>query len=54
MRGNTLYNVPNPVNPQSVATKEYANNVGGGGSAIVKTRYGTYVAIGNIDVRVIL
>ena len=28
MRGNTLYNVPDPVNPQDVATKEYADNVG--------------------------
>ena len=25
MNGNTLYNVPNPVNPQDVATKEYAD-----------------------------
>ena len=25
MRGNTLYNVPDPVNPQDVATKEYAD-----------------------------
>ena len=32
MKGNTLYKVPDPVNPQDVATKEYAdkmvNNVG--------------------------
>ena len=27
MKGNTLYNVANPVNPQDVATKEYADNV---------------------------
>ena len=26
MRGNTLYNVSDPVNPQDVATKEYADN----------------------------
>ena len=39
MRGNTLYNVSNPVNPQDVATKEYAYKVGGGGAAIIKTRY---------------
>ena len=26
MNGNTLYNVPDPVNPQDVATKEYADN----------------------------
>ena len=25
MRGNTLYNVSNPVNPQDVATEEYAD-----------------------------
>ena len=30
MNGNTLYNVPDPVNPQDVATKEYADKVGGG------------------------
>ena len=35
MRGNTL-NVSDPVNPQDVAKKEYTDNVGGGGSAIVK------------------
>ena len=51
MRGNTLYNVSNPVNPQDVATKEYTDNVRGGDSAIVKTRYGNYGAIGNIDMR---
>ena len=25
MKGNTLYNVSDPVNPQDVATKEYAD-----------------------------
>ena len=30
MRGNTLYNVPDPVNPQDVATKEYVERVRGG------------------------
>ena len=30
MRGNTLYNVPDPVNPQDVATKEYVDKVGRG------------------------
>ena len=29
MRGNTLYNVSNPVNPQDVATKEYTDNISG-------------------------
>ena len=51
MRGNTLYNVSNPVNPQDVATKEYADKVGGGETAIIKTRYGNYGAIGNMDMR---
>ena len=51
MRGNTLYNVSDPVNPQDVATKKYADKVGGGETAIIKTQYGTYGAIGNIDMR---
>ena len=49
MRGNTLYNKSDPVNPQDVATKEYADKVGGGETAIIKTRYGTYGPKGNID-----
>ena len=48
MRGNTLYNVSDPVNPQDVATKEYTDKVGGGETAIFKTRYGTYGSKGNI------
>ena len=51
MRGNTLYNVSDPLNPQDVATKEYADKVGGGEVAIIKTRYGSYGALGNIDMR---
>ena len=51
MRGNTLYNVSDPVNPQDVATKKYADKVGGGETAIIKTRYGTYGSKGNIDMR---
>ena len=51
MRGNTLYNVSDPVNPQDVATKEYADKVGGGDTAIIKTQYGTYGSKGNIDMR---
>ena len=51
MRGNTLYNVSDPVNPQDVATKKYADKVGGGEVAIIKTRYGSYGALGNIDMR---
>ena len=41
MNGNTLYNVPDPVNPQDVATKEYADNVRGGGW-INRKEDGTY------------
>ena len=51
MRGNTLYNVSDPVNPQDVATKEYADKVGGGETTIVKLRNGNYGALGNIDMR---
>ena len=51
MNCNTLYNVSDPVNPQDVATKEYADKVGGGETAIIKTRYRNYGAIGNIDMR---
>ena len=29
MRGNTLYNVSNPINPQDVATKEYVDETVG-------------------------
>ena len=51
MRGNTLYNVSNPVNPQDLATKEYADKVGGGETAIIKLHHGNYGALGNIDMR---
>ena len=51
MRGNTLYNVSDPINLQDVATKEYADKVGGGETAKIKTRYGSYGALGNIDMR---
>ena len=49
MNGNTLYNVSDPA--QDVATKEYADKVGGVEAAIVKTRYGNYGALGNIGMR---
>ena len=45
MRDNTLYNVSNPVNPQDVATKEYADKVEGGEVAIITMRYGNYGAL---------
>ena len=38
MKGNTLYKVSDQVNPQDVATKEYADNVVEGRSAIWKLR----------------
>ena len=51
MKGNTLTNVSNPVNPQDVATKEYADKVGGGETATIKLQHGNYGALGNIDMR---
>ena len=51
MNVNTLYNLSDPVNPQDVATKEYADKVGGGDTVIIKTRYGTYGSKGYIDMR---
>ena len=51
MRGNTLYNVSDPVNLQDVATKKYADEAGRGETAIYKTRYGTYGSKGNMDMR---
>ena len=36
MKGNTLYNVVDPVNLQDVATMEYVDTVGGGETAIIK------------------
>ena len=51
MKGNTLYNVSDPVNPQDVATKEYTDKVGGGVAATIETQYGTYTARGGIDMR---
>ena len=51
MRGNTLYNVSDPVNPQDVATKKYTDKVRGGETAIIKTQPGSYGALGNIDMR---
>ena len=48
MRGNTLYNVSNPVNPQDLATKEYADNVRGGGW-INRKQDGTYAIKKDLD-----
>ena len=51
MRGNTVYNVSHPVNPQDVATKEHADQVGGGVAATIEMQYGTYTARGHIDMQ---
>ena len=48
MRGNTLYNVPDLVNPQDVATKEYADNVRGG-EWVRKKQDGTYAIKRDLD-----
>ena len=48
MAGNTLYNVTNPVNPQDVATKEYADNVRGGGW-VKKKQDSTYAFKKDLD-----
>ena len=48
MRGNTLNNVSDPVNPQDVATKEYADNVKGEGW-VERKEDGTYVIKRDLD-----
>ena len=45
MRGNTLYNVPDAVNPQDVATKEYADTTN---KAFVLFE-GKYLAVGDLS-----
>ena len=45
MNGNTLYNVPDPVNPQDVATKEYADTTN---KAFVLYE-GKYLAVGDLS-----
>ena len=49
MRGNTLYNVTNPINPQDVATKDYTDNVKGGGW-INRKQDGTYAIKRDLDI----
>ena len=48
MSGNTLYNVSDPVNPQDIATKEYADNVRGGGW-VKRKQDGTYASKRDLD-----
>ena len=43
MRGNTLYNVADPVNPQDVVTKVYVDNTKGSGVIGRKTGYGVSI-----------
>ena len=47
MNGNTLYNVPDPVNPHDVATKEYADTTN---KAFVLFE-GKYLAVGDLSMR---
>ena len=48
MRGNTLYNVSDPVNPQDVATKEYTDNVRGV-KWVKRKQEGTYAIKKDLD-----
>ena len=48
MNGNTLNNIPDPVNPQDVATKEYADNVRRGGW-VRRKQDGTYTIKRDLD-----
>ena len=49
MKGNTLYNVANPINPQDVATKDYTDNVKGGGW-INRKQDSTYAIKRDLDI----
>ena len=51
MNGNTLYNVSDPVNPQDVDTKGYADKVGGGETVnrAFILNGGKYLAAGEIS-----
>ena len=51
MKGNTLTNASDCINAQDVATKKYADKVGGGEVAIIKLKNGNFGALGNIDIR---
>ena len=48
MRGNTLYNVSDPVNPQDVATKEYTGNIRGV-KWVKRKKDGTYAIKKDLD-----
>ena len=49
MKGNTIYNVADPVNPQDVVTKEYADNTKGV-KWLKKNKEGNYVVKKNVDI----
>ena len=48
MNRNTLYNVSDPVNPQDVAMKEYADNIRGDGW-VRRKQDGTYAIRRDLD-----
>ena len=49
MRGNTLYNLSDPVNPQDVATKEYTENIRGV-KWVRRKQDGTYAIKKDLDI----
>ena len=49
MAGNTLFKVSDQVNPHDVATKEYADNIKGGGW-VRKKQDGTYAIKRELDI----
>ena len=50
MRGNTIYNIADPVNPQDVVTKVYVDNTKGSG--VIGRKIGDAVSIKeNLDMR---
>ena len=48
MKGNTFYNVSDPVNPQDIATKEYTDNIRGV-KWVKRKQDGTYAIKKDLD-----